>query len=192
MNPAEILALMEEVDLLWPGQGPARAEDDERVARLWLDWFGAYDYQTARRALRAFGGQQARAPSPAQLLGECRILAGETPPAYEDVLAEFKRQLRTHSTTGPLRAEWWSSPVVAVFALSGAYRDWGASSDGASDPDLAASEAAFRASQRRLWDSYSARVERVGLPAAARYYGLDPGTLGLDDKRPPEIEQGGE
>jgi hypothetical protein len=192
MTAAEVLALMEEIDLVWPGQGPAAAGDDEKVARLWLDWLRPYDYQSARRALRAFGDRQQKPPSLAQIRGWLAEAAGELPPVAEEVLAEFERVHHRAGcgTQGVIDPTWFSSPVVGVFACSGAYAEWGMSTDSAFDPELSAAEAADRASLRRLWDAFSGRVQRVGLPAVARELlapeqlrrlGIDPaGETGLE------------
>jgi hypothetical protein len=132
VTPAEVLALMEEVDLIWPGQGPAAAHDDEKVARLWMDWIGRYDWQTARQALRAFGGMQARPPSLAQILGECQKLAGDTLPNPSAVLHEFERMLAAGYSTHTLDVPW-SHPLMARCAEEGLWAAYGQSADPAYD-----------------------------------------------------------
>jgi hypothetical protein len=164
VNAYEVVALLEEIDLMWPGQ-PA-PNDDERQTRLWHDWLGRYDYDKARVALRRFGGSQARPPSAAQLLGELRKMTGEQLPAADEVLAEFARVNRLHSSMEPVKADWWSRPEVAAFAMSGAYADWGLSPDASANEYLAASQSAAQASLRRRWDAFAGDAERLGLEAA--------------------------
>lgn len=164
MTTLEVAALLEEIDLMWPG-APA-PNDSERQIRLWHDWLGRYDYQAARLALRRFGGQQAKPPSCAQLLGELRQRTGEKLPGPDEVLAEFSRVSRRHSSRELVQPEWWSRPEVAAFAMSGAYRDWGESPDATANEYLAASQAASQAALRRRWEAFAGDCDRVGLEAA--------------------------
>ncbi len=170
MTPEEALKVMLEVDVFWPdAKTPI---DNPEAVRLWVEHLAPFPYQVARQSLFAFGGQQARAPSIAQIIGECRVLAGEGLPAADSVLAEFARVNREHSAIYG-RADWacFSSSAVAAFALSGAFRDWGMTIDANGDERLAASEAADRASIRRRWDDHAANVRRFGLSEATRRLG---------------------
>lgn len=168
MTPTEVVALLEEIDLIWPG-APAH-EDEARVVKLWHDWIGRYPYQLAREALKRF--DQARPPSGAQLVAACRKLAGEELPPADVVLAEFRRVNALHSSQGPADPTWFSSPEVGAFASSGAFRAWGESPDASANEFLAASQAAALASLRRRWDDFRAVCEAQGLPAALARVGL--------------------
>lgn len=168
----EIAALMEEIDIMFP-PGVARSpEEHAKAVKLWHDWLGAYSWATARQALRAFGGQQRAAPSPAQILGECKRIAGELLPGADAVLAEFARVNGPHSSQGVVDPSWFSSPAIGLWAASGAYRDWGESADASADAYLAASQAAAQAALRRRWEEFSGDVERRGLVAAAERIGI--------------------
>lgn len=174
MTPHEIAALMEEIDVMFP-PGVARSpEEHVKAVGLWHDWLGEYPWATGRQALRVFGGQQRNAPSPAQILGECRRIAGEFLPGADAVLAEFGRVNSLHSSQGVVDPGWFSSPAVGVWAASGAYRDWGISPDASANEFLAASQAAAQAALRRRWEEFSGDVERRGLLAAAERVGIAP------------------
>lgn len=179
----EIAALMEESDIMFP-PGVARSpEEHAKAVKLWHDWLGDYSWATARQALRVFGGQQRNAPSPAQILGECKRIAGEFLPGADAVLAEFDRVNSLHSSQGVVDPAWFSSPAVGLWAASGAYRDWGMSPDASANEFLAASQAAAQAALRRRWDEFSGDVERRGLVAAAV-------RIGIVAPAPPEIDPG--
>jgi hypothetical protein len=161
MTPTEIVALLEEIDLVW---SVAHSNEDARIVKLWHDWLGGYTYADARKALKMF--DQARPPSCPQLLAELRRTKGEALPIADAVLAEFARVNREHSSRDVVRPEWFSSPEVAAFAMSGAYADWGNSPDASANEYLAASQAAAQAGLRRRWDSFRGDTERLGLEAA--------------------------
>lgn len=165
MKPSDTLMLLTEMDIAWPDRGvPA---DDEMTVRVWSAWLEAFDLATARQAIRKFGGMQARPPSLAQILNECRAIAGKELVGADEVLAEFKDVLRFHSSSGTVEPAWFSTPEVGAFAASGAFRDYGLSPDPAFNPEkLASAASAFQAGLRRRWDSFAARCDREGLRAA--------------------------
>lgn len=190
MKPSDTLMLLTEMDIAWPDRGvPA---DDEMTVRVWSAWLEAFDLATARQAIRKFGGMQARPPSLAQILGECRQSSGLALPGADEVLAEFKHVSRFHSSHGVADPVWFSSPEVGAFAASGAFKDWGESPDPAYNPEkLAASAAAAQAALRRRWDSFAARCEREGLRAACGSLRLPEGVVAqLMGDAPRQIEAG--
>jgi hypothetical protein len=162
--PTEALLLLTEMDLAWPG-GDVPMENKPAVL-VWAEWLKPYSLDTARQAVRKFGGVQARPPSLAQVLGECRAITGELMPEADEVLAEFKQVVRSHSSRGEVNPAWFSTPEVGAFAASGAFQEFGDGPDPAYDSDNYAAAAAHAASMRRRWDAFAARVERVGLRAA--------------------------
>lgn len=172
MKSSETLMLLAEMDLAWPDRGVPTTDED--AVRVWTAWLGAYDLETARRAMRRFGGQQAKPPSLAQVLGECRAMAGEELPAADEVLAEFKLVVRHHSTRGVIDPGWFSAPEIGAFAASGAFLAFGDGPDPAYDAENYASAAAHAAGLRRQWDAFAARVERQGLRAACERLRLSP------------------
>lgn len=172
MTPTEVVALLEEIEIMWPGSPATRAgqADDATIVKIWHAWIGRFDYQDARRALKLL--DQARPPSGSQVVAACRKLTGEALPLADTVLAEFRRVAGAHSTQGFVDPTWFSSPEVGAFASSGAYRAWGESPDAVHNEFLAASQAAALASLRRRWDEFAGVCEAQGLPAALGRVGL--------------------
>lgn len=173
MTPTEVVALLTEIELAWPNTPPPEG-DQKALVKVWFDWLGRFDYDVARAALRELS-DQARPPSCAQVLAGCKRIAGETLPGADAVLAEFARVAREHSTQGPVHGSWWSRPAVALFAASGAWRDWGASPDASANEYLAASQAAALASLRRRWDEFAGDVRTLGLVEASTRLGVTSG-----------------
>lgn len=172
MTPTEVVALLEEIEIMWPGAPATQAgdADDATIVKIWHAWIGRYDYQVARSALQRI--DQARPPSGSQVVAACRKLAGEQLPPADTVLAEFRRVAGAHSTQGFVDPTWFSSPEVGAFASSGAFRAWGESPDAAHNEYLAASQAAALASLRRRWDDFASVCEAQGLQAALERVGL--------------------
>lgn len=172
MIEEDTVLLLAEMDLAWPDRGVPATDED--AIRIWTNWLGDYDMDTCRQAMRKFGGQQARPPSLAQVLGECRALTGDTLPEGDEVVAEFRALIGRYSSRGPVDPAWFSTPEIGAFAASGAYKEFGDSPDPAYDSDNYASAAAAAAALRRRWDSFAARVDRVGLRAACERLRMEP------------------
>lgn len=175
MIEEDTLLLLAEMDLAWPDRGVPATDED--AVRIWTAWLSAYELETCRQALRKFGGVQARPPSLAQVLGEVRAITGDVLPEADEVLAEFRKVVRHHSSRGVIDPAWFSSPEIGAFAVSGAFEEWGNGTDPAYDPERSSAASAQAASLRRRWDSFAARVERGGLRLACTRLLLEPAQI---------------
>lgn len=148
--------------VLWPSTPVPMSEDAAIMeVHVWADLFTDVPKTLVAAAMRS-----RRADAFAPTLGQVEEAISPTP-TYAGALEEFRRMHARGYSTQRWSVVPWSHPMIAAFAEAH-FAEWGQSPDGASDPALVQSEAAFRAHMRESFTAVQRRYVAGELGSPAR------------------------